>query len=367
MWAGNNEDFFWFEFSTYLRVVPKTDSTLAFIYFDYPFNNFPQGGVNEAGLFYDANAVKASEPKNAKAKVHTSETGRDLLLQMLGKCKSVHDAINLFDEYDMLIQGAQVHLADRDGNKGIITTDSSWISYEDFQVSTNYDLSQKDDDYKKCWRYPIAYSMLKNSEPDFKLMGQICDSTSQRRGAHTIYSNVHNLTTGEMWVYYGSDYENPYKTSFEELASLGDTTILFRDLFHEQTLVKAYNISRKDGFQSAINFLDTLVDSVEREEKVKLLSLGLLFDIETFMGSRKLKIVSDDHLIEQMIEASNDLSLLNLIRNLNVSEINKRKAIQRIEDIQESGINYRIILIVLLIAACAFLLYVWLERRFKKI
>jgi hypothetical protein len=155
---------------------------------------------------------------------------------------------------------------------GIITADSAWLSTGNFQVSTNYNLADNDDDYKRCWRYPIAHSMLSSAEPGFELLTKLCDSTSQRKGVSTIYSNVHNLSTGEMWLYYTWDYETPDKTTFDDMLALGDTLILFRDLFAHQTVAQAYNAFAKNGFGAGLTVLNTINDPAVREEKLKLLS-----------------------------------------------------------------------------------------------
>src|SRR5690606_35003115 len=114
----------------------------------------------------------------------------ELMLNMLRHCKTVPEALLLFDKYYVPeLRNGQIHVADKEGNMGIITIDRSWLATERFQVSTNFNLSHQDEDYKKCWRYPIAYSMLSVDDPSLELMTAVCDSTSQRKGASTIYSN----------------------------------------------------------------------------------------------------------------------------------------------------------------------------------
>lgn len=344
MWAGNNEDFYWFDFSTQLRIIPKTDSTLSLMYFNYNNHNFPQGGVNEAGLFFDGNMVEASDMKDADKKINFPGETNELMLYILGHCKTVPEVLTLFDKYKVPeLTNAQIHLADRAGNMGIVTADSSWLTSDNFQVSTNYNLCHNDDDYKKCWRYPIAYSMLKLAVPGLELMTQICDSTSQRKGVSTIYSNVHNLTTGEIWLYYGWDYEVPYKTTFDELLALGDTVIMFRDLFADQPVVKAYNAFRTKGFNEGLKTLNTIGDPVVREEKLKLLSQGVLFNFDTFIESEKVTITKNDQLIRQVIEASNNEDILYTVANQNISETNKKLAEQKLRTIQNSGMSITLI------------------------
>ncbi|MFY0627622.1 MAG: hypothetical protein JXR07_15100 [Reichenbachiella sp.] len=367
MWTGNNEDFYWYNFSTHLKIVTKTDSSLAYFFFDYPGNNFPQGGSNEAGLFFDANLIEASEIRNISNKKAFPGSSSDMMFHMLGRCTSVIEAVDFFDTYALSeIKNAQIHLADKQGNKGIITADSSWVTRDKFQVSTNYNLCHKDDDYKKCWRYPIATSILNNVEPSFEVFSSICDSTAQRLGAFTIYSNVHNLSTGEMWLYYAWDYDTPYKTSFDSLTELGDTTILLRDFFPKQPVIQAYNKYRSSGFQSCLKELSTINDVVSRKEKLKLISLDALFSFDTLLRTGKIKATQDDKLISEIIDASDDKEILMLITNQEVSQRNRELAKKKLRRFQKSQSDEIMIwLIVMSIGISAFLAFAF-KRKMKR-
>lgn len=59
VWAGNNEDYI-FDFHTYLNVLPPEGDLLGAVSFTYGSPDaFIQGGSNEAGLFFDFNALPA--------------------------------------------------------------------------------------------------------------------------------------------------------------------------------------------------------------------------------------------------------------------------------------------------------------------
>jgi hypothetical protein len=366
MWAGNNEDFYWFYFSTQIRVVPKTDTSLSFVYFRYENHNFPQGGVNEAGLFYDANMVEASQPgADDKRSPFTGNT-QDLMLFILGNLRTVPEAIQFFQKYRVPdLNTGQIHLADSSGNKGIVTSENSWVSTDNFQVSTNYNLSHKDNDYKNCWRFPIAHSMLSGGVAGIELMTQICDSTSQRKGASTIYSNVHNLNTGDMWLYYGWDYEKPYKTNFNELISLGDTVVMMRDLFPEQILVKAYNTFKTSGFAEAVKTFNEIADPAERKEKLKLLSSAALFDFDAF-ASGKITMINNDKLIVEVIQATEDEEILSMIGKLAPTEANKELAAGKLRKLNRSNKNPDFILMFSLIGAVVLALLIGLNKVKKQ-
>lgn len=266
VWAGNNEDNADFRFDIKMKITPKTDSTYGFFYFRYTDNLMPQGGVNEAGLFFDFNAV-SSIPGTAgiNKTLFPGEVGIEMMFHLLGKCESVPEAIDLFRKYYLSsFKKAQMHVADKYGNLGLILPDTAYITSQSFHVSTNFNLCAERFNTGGCWRYPIANSMLSSSEPGFELFTVICDSTCQRGRYNTFYSNIHNLNTGEMQFFYGENYMDPYTTTMEELMGLGDTLFLMRDLFHGNPLVKSYYAFKEKDFTAALAVLNQISDSARK-------------------------------------------------------------------------------------------------------
>lgn len=341
VWVGNNEDAV-FSFGTKINITPKTDSSLAYIYFDYAYNLFPQGGLNAAGLFYDFNAVPPSPIKNADKKIaYPGKTSIDFLFHVLGQCKTVPEVIKLYEKYKMpWMKNAQMNVSDKMGNMGIIVADSAWVTKSSYQVSTNYNLCHLDKDNKVCWRYPIADGLLQTSEPNLELITKICDSTHQRKIIRTIFSNVHNLNTGEMWLYYAEDYKNPYITSFDKLIALGDTVLTMRNLFPEQPLVKAYNAYNESGFSKSLDELYTITDSILLERKIELLSIGTLYQAKKFNA--------DDELVSQVIQSSNSPMLLKVLSKKSISRSNKKLVKDKLKSIN-AGTNYNLVVWFILI------------------
>ena len=50
IYVANNEDF-WYDTKAYIQINPRTKSKLARLWFGW--DDFAQGGINEAGLFFD--------------------------------------------------------------------------------------------------------------------------------------------------------------------------------------------------------------------------------------------------------------------------------------------------------------------------
>jgi hypothetical protein len=266
VWAGNNEDQL-FNFRTCLNIVASTDSTLGYISFTNSNrqSEFIQGGINEAGLFYDGNAVPFTEYKNFDKKKAFPGSERNMIEYILRKCKTVPEVLALFNTYRLPgLETGQMHFADKFGNFGIVVADSMWLTKENYQISTNYNLCHSNKDNMDCWRFPIAESLLKSREINFETFKTICDSTSQKSMAGTVYSNIHNLNTGDVYFFYGMNYKTPYKTTISELLDGGTRSFYLYELFNSFPLVSTYNTYRAAGASMAISKLSLLSPQEKR-------------------------------------------------------------------------------------------------------
>lgn len=287
VWTGNNEDYF-FTFKNLINIVPSTNDSYGYVYFTY---NDPQagmqGGVNEAGLFFDFNWVPYTKNSINENKDYYPGGHLKMFEYIMEHLTSVQEVMDLYKKYKIPgVESSQLHLADKYGNLGIIVADSMWITKDKYLASTNYNLCHADDPKDPCFRMPIAQRMLKNNEPSVELFTQICDSTHQfySSGVGTIYSNIHNLSTGEIWFYFGQDYKNAHKTSVQELLNKGKTSIFICDLFSDNILVKAYREAGKKAPTKAIELMESITDSTKRLTSMRLLVTGLI-DMEADFDS----------------------------------------------------------------------------------
>ena len=310
VWAGNNEDFY-FTFKSYINVVKTTDSTFGYIYFTHfqPYINI-QGGTNEAGLFFDFNAIRPSEYKGFDKKKDFPGGPDEMLRFILKKCKTVQEVLDLFKIYRApYLETAQMHIADKYGNLGIIVPDSMWITKSPYQISTNYNLCHPDKDGKVCWRFPIADRILKTQGPGLESFREICDSTSQRNKISTIYSNIHNLTTGDIWFYYGLDYKTAFKTNIKDLLKRGNTSFLMHELFLKEPLVSIYKTYQDHGIIKSLKQMESYKLSEKRKEEIlKLLTSGLIllnhdFNSYPFL-ERLIRSTKEQDTITQIINST---------------------------------------------------------------
>ncbi|THU38010.1 hypothetical protein FAM09_15090 [Niastella caeni] len=234
VWNCNNEDGP-LGVANFINVFPKSTS-MKYGYFTLSYfspklgeGSSMQGGMNEAGLTFDfngINTVKGFDPKKMKA-FHFGD--EQILPYILGNMSSVTEVIEFFETYWFQngFVSAQMHVADRFGRFAIISASGiKSVRNGAFLISTNFDICGKEDS-TSCRRYPIVTSILKNQDAGFNTMMEICKKTS---GESTMYSNIQNLTTGEVWFFSKHDPEVMVKTNICDLLSKGPKSYTFSDL-----------------------------------------------------------------------------------------------------------------------------------------
>lgn len=236
VWTCNNEDGP-IGVANFINVFPKS-AEMEYGYFTFSYispkageGGSIQGGMNEAGLTFDFNSIKqviGFDPKSKKA----FPTGdQQILPHILGTMKSVQEVIEFFEIYWFQngFTSAQMHVADRQGRFAIISASGiELVEKGEFLVSTNFDICGKEDG-SWCWRYPKALALLKENDPGLNTMMSICRETKQ--GESTLYSNIQNLTTGDIWFFSKHDPSaSTVKTNIIDLLSKGRKSYAFKDL-----------------------------------------------------------------------------------------------------------------------------------------
>ena len=287
-WAGNNEDMF-FHFETSLKVLPRSEGRLGAFIVTYN-DGFPQGGVNEKGLFFDFNALSPVGIENYRNWDNKLDipAGVNIIIEMLQRYDSVHDALEYLDQFRSLeMLAAQIHIADAQGNLAVFSGEG--ICYKKrYQVSTNFRVCVGDIDNslaadpKGRWRYPVADATLK-SGVDFSSIKTTLSKTARKKYVSTIYSFITDLDTTETHLYYGGDFNHSYDFNVKEIADQGASSILMRDLFPDAPLVKLWQAYKYNGVEAALNYFrteTTHMDAFARRELLRHLYTNLLLDID---------------------------------------------------------------------------------------
>lgn len=276
VWAGNNEDFF-FDFNTYLNVLPPEGDLLGAVSFTYGTpDSHIQGGFNEAGLFFDINALPAIPEADWQDWGERKEFPggeKAFFSELLRTCSTVKDAINLIKKYKIELSNGQVHLADRKGTLAVVNNSGIRISQSNYQVSTNFNIFTRgpSDGSPQCWRYPIAEKMFQEREVSLDTIRDILDATQQPRLVGTIYSNVINLTTGDAYNYYGGDFKNTYHFNLKELMKEGRKSYLWRSLFPEAPVVKIWETYLANGAHAAVGVFREIKDTIPEPRQSEVL------------------------------------------------------------------------------------------------
>ncbi|MEI3791879.1 MULTISPECIES: hypothetical protein [unclassified Chryseobacterium] len=160
--------------------------------------------MNEYGLFYD---FAAANYDLSKLNLKNPYKG-DLMWEILGKCKTVKEAMVILKKYDYAIS-AKALLADKEGNSIVITPGGIIEKNSDFQVNSNCNMINGK---LSCRRPDIANEMLSGSkENNIDFLKNILDKTHQEGELNTLYSTICDLKKGLIYVYLFHDYNTVYK------------------------------------------------------------------------------------------------------------------------------------------------------------
>jgi len=227
--AGNNEDFK--DTMTIVGFFPRDSSKFGRVMFGFE-EAFPQGGVNERGLFFDGLAVDKLEIKTSAGR---PDYYGFLAEKALEECATVDEVIALFSQYDIAwLEYAQLMFGDRSGNSVIIEGDSLIVNRGGFQVATNFYQSQVSKDSITCDRYLTASRMLESSDSiSIGLFRQILDSTHAEGRFQSVYSNIYDLSGGLVYLYRLHDFENNVVIEIDNELSEGHRRVALRTLFEQ--------------------------------------------------------------------------------------------------------------------------------------
>ena len=165
-------------------------------------------GMNECGVAIGQNQVSYRQvPKDPNK---TTLLQSQILRLVLDHAKDVNEAIDLIKNYNVrFILPVHFHIADACGNSAIVEfTDGKIVAVREdnpWQVSTNFLISEAQQ--PNCWRYNKACESLgaaqgKISEDEAMLMLKTINLNN------TVWSVVYNLSTGQIHLAVGKDYDN---------------------------------------------------------------------------------------------------------------------------------------------------------------
>jgi hypothetical protein len=140
-----------------------------------------------------------------------------LLRLVLDHAKDVNEAISLIGQYNAeFLLPVHFHIADASGKSAIVEyTDGKIVVVRDenpWQVSTNFLISEKNK--PDCWRYKLVSESLSKADgriPQDEAMRLL----SRAKQDSTVWSIVYNLSTGQIRLAMGKDYEDVHSFKLE--------------------------------------------------------------------------------------------------------------------------------------------------------
>jgi len=204
MLGGSNED--WSDPHTGVFFIPAEAGKHGWVKFGF-MSGWPQGGMNDQGLFWDATACSALDMPDSEA--NKEKFDGPLMQKVMEECGTVQEALCLFEKYYCDDQyKAQYLIGDTTGNSVIVEGDCYILKDKNYQVMTNFYQSHPDLGGYPCWRYETAVSMLESTdEISTDLFGAILSATHQEGRYPTQYSNIYDLKSGVVYLCYFHNFE----------------------------------------------------------------------------------------------------------------------------------------------------------------
>ena len=248
---GNNEDFKNPE--TYIWTVPSSKESFGGIYFGYKYGR-PQGGINEKGLAFDALALPEVPINPHPELLFRGPSDTVFLGKIMSHCGSVEEAIQYSQKFNWGTSlSFQVLLADASGDAVIISAGPDGeLAFtrkdagDGYLIGTNFNRAfpENHSGTFPCWRYDTAESMLsqigKGSDLSVDYLAGILDAVHMEGAEeNTLYSNIFDMKTGDLYLYYWHQYNEVVTLNVAEQIDQGLSPTRISDLFSKATVIQA--------------------------------------------------------------------------------------------------------------------------------
>jgi tetratricopeptide (TPR) repeat protein len=239
--AGNNED--WTGLFAKVHFIPASEGKFGRVYFGFDVVRFPQGGMNEKGLFFDGStAEEVQVPRDPSKPDHGHKIA--LIFKAMEECSNVKEVLEYFQRYDHSgkWQG-QYLIGDRFGNSAIIEPLTVVQKTGRYQVITNFLQSKTPPEMSREPRCRLAIRLLEeSSEVSVNLIRRVLSAThwEEYSGSMTVtlYSYICDLKRGEIYVYNFHDFDQAAKINLKEELAKGESIRTIASLFPYETFAE---------------------------------------------------------------------------------------------------------------------------------
>lgn len=223
--VGNNED--GTDPITYVWFLPAEKGKYGRVYFGLS-NKWPQGGMNDQGLFYDGTACPLLEVKKSEDKPIYNG---NLSQKMLEECSTVDEALKLLGKYNLnYFRNGEMMIVDKFGSSAIVEGDTIIHKKGHYQVVTNFYQSKPSLGGYPCPRYDIAELFLKKMERiSVDYFRNVLDAVHTK--GYTQYSNIFDLKNCIIYLYRDSNFQDYVKLDLHEELKAGKSIYDISSLF----------------------------------------------------------------------------------------------------------------------------------------
>jgi uncharacterized protein (TIGR03435 family) len=236
--VGNNED--WTNPRTKLWFVAAKQGSYGRMYVGFD-DMWPQGGMNERGLWFDGFAVPPAKLKDAP---DLPSFSGEIVDHAMATCSTVDEVVRLFSQYNRnFLREGILMFADASGDAVSIEPDAMVRKANRHFVQTNFYQSRPrtgaDDK-----RFATASTMLETAGANISvdLFRRILSATQQRT---TLYSNVHDLKSRTMHLYYFHDFERAVTFNLADELKKGERVLDIPALFPRNTAAETFAARRQ--------------------------------------------------------------------------------------------------------------------------
>ncbi|RPJ59804.1 MAG: hypothetical protein EHM23_12760 [Acidobacteria bacterium] len=239
--VGNNEDYS--NSSTKIWFVPAERGAFGRMYLG--FDDFwPQGGMNEKGLWFDG---FATSPVAARSSAEKPAFHGNIIDKAMAECSSVEEVVELFDRYNRrFLSRAVLMFADASGDSVVVEPDAFVRKKGRFQVQTNFHQSAVPAGPYPCERFRIATETLETAGDNLsvELFRRILAATHQEGNNPTLYSSIYDLRRRVMYLYHFHNFENVVEIDLGQELKKGRHSIDLPSMFPKTFAAEAFQRNR---------------------------------------------------------------------------------------------------------------------------
>ncbi len=228
--VGNHED--WFARDAAVRIRTPQPGRYGSILFTFASEGWPQGGMNERGLFFDAAQTPFQEIEFDSEK---STPSFYMWQEILDRFSTVQDAIEFLEQYSIPeLSETTVVLADETGDAAIIGVHNHKLDIRriagQYLMQSNFNAWQPElSEELVCPRYQAAEQLLSMSPAsNLETVRTILKKTHQ--DSLTVYSNLYDLKNKTIYTYHERNFDDAIVTTLPDFFKYGDCMLLLKDL-----------------------------------------------------------------------------------------------------------------------------------------